>query len=136
MKARLVSLRQRIGHRGAVLLFFAFLDFVYAASLFHPPADVSSSPMLRFAATVLPLTHWAVLWLIAGVVLGVGAFWRHDGAAFAMAVAIKTLWGGLFLLGWLLSGLPRGWLTAVVWLAMAVMLGIISTWPEPARRGR
>lgn len=131
MKRALTRLRARVGHRGAVLLFFALLDFAYAGSIAKPPAEAARSATVAFIAHVLPLPAWATLWAVAGLVLLVGAFRRHDSLAYATAAGIKTLWGGLFLFGWLLAGLDRGWVAAIVWLAMAVMLLIVATWPEP-----
>jgi len=123
--------KARIGHRGAVLLFFSFLDFVYALSLFSPPAEAKRSLALAYIGHVLPLSTWGFLWGGVGVVLLLGAFSHRDRWAFAAGVCLKVLWGGTYLMGWLLAGLDRGWLAAAIWLALAVMLYIISDWPEP-----
>jgi hypothetical protein len=125
-----VGLGRRIGRRGSALIFFAFLDFVYAGSIASPPPSARNSPSLAFAATILPLWAWAVLWAVVGLICLVAAFRSRDRWAFAAAMALKTLWGTTFLLGWLFVGLERGYVSAVVWLVFAAWIFIISTWPE------
>jgi hypothetical protein len=127
----LVGFGRRIGRRGAALLFFAFLDFVFAWSLIAPAKGVPRSGSMAYAAHIMPLPAWAALWALVGVVCLVQAFRAHDRAAFALAMGIKTLWGCTMLLGWLVAGLPRGYVSAAVWLAMAGWVFVISTWPEP-----
>lgn len=125
------ALAQRVGRRGSCLLFFAVLDVLYALSLAKPPPEAKLSPTVAFIAEIAPLDLWALAWLAVGVLCLVGAFRHHDRWAFTAAVAIKTIWGGTFLLGWILDGLDRGWVSAVIWLAMAGWVYIISSWPEP-----
>ncbi len=125
------QLFQRIGRRGAALLFFALLDNVYAISLAFPPEEAKLSASFRFIQLVAPLSVWAVLWSVIGLVCLVGAFLFRDRWAFAAAMGLKTLWGVTFGLGWALLGLERGYVSAIIWLAMAGWVYIISTWPEP-----
>jgi hypothetical protein len=129
------QLTRKIGHRGSVLLFFGFLDVVYGVSLWKPPAESEQSSTLLFIKGVAPLWAWATLWGLVGVGLLVGAFQRVDRWAFAVGVALKILWGLTFLLGWMFVNLDRGWVSAAIWLALAVMLYVISTWPEPVAGG-
>jgi hypothetical protein len=123
---------QRVGRRGSCLLFFAVLDVLYALSLAKPPPEAKQSPTVAFISHIAPLDLWAAAWFTVGVICFAGAFRRHDRWAFTAAVAIKTVWGGTFLLGWLLAGIDRGWVAAVIWLAMAGWVYIISSWPEAA----
>lgn len=124
-------LLNRVGRRGAALLFFSLVDLLYGLSLANPPAEAKLSPTVAFIRDVAPLNAWAALWAGVGIVCLAGAFMQHDRWAFAAAVALKTLWGGTFLAGWLFAGLERGWVSAVIWLAMAAWVLIISSWPEP-----
>jgi hypothetical protein len=124
--------RQRIGRRGCALLFFALLDVVYATSLLSAP---TTGPY-RFLADILPLPAWAGLWAAVGLLCGVQAFMRSDRAAFAAASLIKVVWGIIQLLGWAIADLERGYVSAVIWLALAAFVHVIAGWPEPARRGR
>lgn len=121
----------RVGRRGAFLLFLAMLDLVYAYSLLFPAAEAARSASLRFVAGVAPLWVWALAWFIPGVLCAVQAFRRSDRAAFAAAMCIKVLWGGLFVAGSITGQIDRAYVGAVVWLAFALVVGLISTWPEP-----
>lgn len=124
-----------IGRRGASLLFFAMLDFIYGYSLADPPAESAQSTTTRFIATVAPLSVWATLWIAVGLVCLICAFRVRDRLAFAAAVGLKVLWGGTFLVGWMIAGLDRGWLASAIWLALALFAFIISSWPEPPEGG-
>lgn len=121
----------RVGRRGTTLLFLAVLDFLFAGSLFRPPAGSAQSPTLRYIADLAPLPCWGALWAAVGVACLVGAFLRVDRWAYAAAMALKVLWGTTYLLGWALFGLDRGWVSAVIWLAFAAFVYVVSTWPEP-----
>ncbi len=126
-------LRDHIGRRGAALLFFAFLDFVYSFGLFNPAPEVRRTPTVLFVESVLPLWVWAIMWLAAGICCLVDAFRRNDKVGFAAAIAIKTLWGLLFVVA-MVAGLERAYLSAALWLVLAGWVGIIATWPEDTRR--
>lgn len=122
-----------VGRRGTFLLFLALVDLVYALSLWRPAPAAAQAPATRFLMTIMPLHAWAALWLVVGVVCLVGAFvHRLDRAAFTAATAIKSLWGAVFLAGWVAGGLYRGWVSAVVWLGFAGVVMVIAGWPEPA----
>lgn len=135
MKARwprlVVHVADRIGRRGTSLLFFALLDLVYGLNLARPPAESKLSPTLAFIRYIAPLPVWAALWVAVGVVCLAGAFMHHDRWAFTAAVGLKTLWGATFLTGWIVAHLERGWVSAVIWLAMAGWVLVIASWPEP-----
>lgn len=124
----------QVGRRGVSLLFFAVLDIFYSLSLAAPPAEAARSSTLLFIAGVAPLWAWASLWGLVGGMCLAGAFLRSDQWAFSAVAGLKTLWGLTFLLGWIFTGLDRGWVSAVIWLAMAGWLLVISTWPEPPHR--
>lgn len=126
------TLRTAIGRRGCALLFFSLLDLVYAASLVNAPENGA----YRFLAGVLPLPVWAGLWAAVGLLCAIQAFMRSDRAAFAAASLIKVVWGIIQLLGWVLAGVERGYVSAAIWLALAAFVHVIAGWPEPPRRGR
>lgn len=128
------ELRYRIGRRGCALCFFALLDFVYAASLLSAPLSAIAS--YRFLSSVLPLPVWAALWAGVGLLCLAQAFMLSDRLAFAAASLIKVVWGVMQLIGWLVAGIDRGYVSAAVWLALAAFVAVIAGWPEPPRRGR
>lgn len=126
------TLTQRVGRRGAALLFFALLDVIYSVSLLSAPPG---GPY-RFLASMLPMAVWASLWGMVGLLCAAQAFMRTDRLAFAAAALIKVVWGVVQLLGWLIGDLDRGYVSAVVWLAFSAFVAVIAGWPEPARLGR
>lgn len=128
--------QQRIGRRGAALLFFAFLDLVYCWSLLTPSAAARDSPSLRFIAGIAPLWVWAGLWGAVGLVCLCCAFLRRDQVGFTAAIAIKVMWGLLLVGAQAVGGVDRGYVSAAVWLALALLVGLISGWPEPPREVR
>ena len=127
-------LRERVGRRGAALLFFAFLDLIYCWSLLDPPRSTRDTAASVFLASILPLWLWALVWGIVGVICLVGAFRRRDEWAYTAAIAVKVLWGSLFAGGWLFADLERGYVSAAVWFALALLVALIAGWPEPPSR--
>lgn len=116
---------RRVGRRGVVLLFLALLDLLYPVGLSGQPAAIRAT-----YEVVLPWQVWAVLWAATGLLCLAQAFSRRDRIAFTAGVAIKVAWGSSALGAWVIGVSPRGWLGAVVWLAFAGMIAVISTWPE------
>lgn len=126
--ARTVVLR--VGRRGYFLLFLALLDAVYGASLLNPTPRSLDNPTTQFLLRVLPLPAWACVWLLVGAICLVSAFRFNDAAGFAAAMGLKTLWGSLFLIGWVVADVERGYLSAVIWLAFAGLLALVVPWPD------
>lgn len=124
------GLARRVGRRGTTLLFLSLLDFVIAASLIHPQAEAARTASTRFVADIAPLWTWGLLWAAVGAACAVGAFRLHDRWAFAAAMALKVLWGGVYVFGWAIAGLDRGWLGGVVWWAFAAFVYVVSGWAE------
>lgn len=125
------ALARRVGRRGAALLFFATLDFIYGWSLLDPTSTATASPGYVWLASVLPVQVWGLAWTVVGAFCLVGAFVREDSIAWVAAMAIKVMWGVLWFCGWLLAGVERGWVSAAVWLPMAALVALLAGWPEP-----
>lgn len=129
-----IRLRRRIGRRGASLLFFALVYFVYATALVCAPPPPGGAG--AFLSTILPMGAWALPWAVSGLLCAVHAFTAEDRAGFTAASALSVGWSVLHLAGWALGEIPRGFVTAVVWLTFAAYAQVIAGWPEPARRDR
>lgn len=127
---RLRTFIARIGHRGASLLLLGLFDEIYALSL--PSATSAGTATSRWLASIAPLSLWAALWAAVGAVLLAGAFARRDNFAFAAATALKFIWALIYLIGWAVYGVDRGWVSAAIWVMFASWVLIISTWPEQA----
>jgi hypothetical protein len=130
MPRPLALLLNRIGRRGAFLLFLGALDAVYAFSLFKPAPGISRTATVRWVESAAPLWVWGLLWATGGALCIIYAFRRQDRIGYGAAVLLKVLWGTLYLLGWIFGGLDRGYLSAVIWLGLAVLTATVSTWPE------
>lgn len=122
---------QRLGRRGAALLFFGLLDVAYALNLFFPAPQARRSSSVTFLADVMPLWAWGLLWSIPAVLCLSLAWTRRDQAAFASAIAIKCVWGLTTLFGGLSGAIERAYVSVAIWLALAAFVAIISSWPEP-----
>lgn len=120
-----MRLWRRVGRRGTVLLFLALLDLLYPIGLAGQPAAARAGYEL-----LAPWQVWAGLWAAAGLVCLAQAFAHRDRMAFTAAVTIKVAWGSTSLAAWTMGVSPRGWLAALVWLAFAGLIAVISTWPE------
>lgn len=121
---------QRIGRRGAYLLFLAILDLTYAHGLFFPTERAASSPTYVFLAEIFPLHMWAILWAVCGFICLIYSFKKTDAPGFTAAIFIKTIWALISLLGWLFGDIERGYISAAIWLLFVGVTGLIATWPE------
>lgn len=127
MISRLVH---RVGRRGASLLFLALLDLVYALSLLAVPPETRATAGFVFLVSVLPIQAWTAAWATVGLICAMQAFAWHDRVAFAAASSLKVVWGMVYLLGWALGDIPRGYVSAVIWLAFAGFVQVIAGWRE------
>lgn len=117
-------LAARVGRRGAALLFFTLLDFVYCIGLLSTPVPLV--PFYAWMAEIMPLGVWAGCWGAVGAICLWYAFRVHDTAAFMAAVSLKVGWGLLSLFGWLAGAVDRGWINTVIWLAFACFVYLIA----------
>ncbi|MEV6633868.1 hypothetical protein AB0M54_24265 [Actinoplanes sp. NPDC051470] len=129
-------LRQRVGRRGAALLFFALLDLVYCFALLNPPQPLTATYV--WMTTLTPLWVCALCWGAVGMLCLVSAFLEQDTPAFVGAVALKIGWGLFTLFGWMADAVDRGYVSAVIWLAFAAFVYLIAGGipAAPPRRGR
>lgn len=125
LRSRWRLITGKVGRRGAFLLFLALLDFAYGYSLFTVPRAQA-----RTLDLLLPLKTWAVIWIITGVVCLSGVLMRNDRFQYTFSAAFKTAWGMLYIQLWVVQGVPQAWVAAVIWLAFAGTVLIISGWPE------
>lgn len=129
-------LGHQVGRRGASLLFFGLLDVVYCQALLFPTRTARNTSGYRFLADIMPLWAWAAMWGVVGVLCLVYAFRKRDQPAFAAAMGLKVLWGSVYVGGQWTGAVERGYVSAVVWLALAALVGLLSTWPEPTKEPR
>ena len=124
------SITHRIGYRGAVLLVFALIDIIYAFSFAFPTQEALKSQTFQYLVNFLPLPVWVIIWGGVGSLCIFFAFRRNDAWGYASAIMIKIFWAWIFLIGWALNEVGRGYLSAVIWGGFAVFLWLESRRPE------
>lgn len=130
--SRFDSIRLRIGHRGAVLMCLGILDIIYGCSIITVGG---ATGLAKQISLWLPYPWWGFVWVGVGIFLIIGAFHRHDRWHFGVATAIKFVWAGFWILAWHFDGYQRGWVSSLIWISFAVLVMVVSSWPE-ARRSR
>ncbi|MFI2216517.1 hypothetical protein ACH47B_06490 [Rhodococcus sp. NPDC019627] len=112
---------------------------------------LSSAPELKESRPIRKATlmdslesvdAFAWVWITVGVLCVVAVFWRRaHRAAFGFASALHVFWGLSYLAGWLLLDVPRGWVTACVYLIIAALVVVVAgireelvPWVQPSRR--
>lgn len=121
----------RVGKRGSVLLFYGVLDLIYGVSLSTPDERTRQSPFFMWMAGIVPLWVWASTWAVAGIICLWQAFRRRDATGYAASISLNVFWGLVAAGGWLLGGVDRGYVSAVIFLGLAWLLWRISGWAEP-----
>jgi hypothetical protein len=125
----------RIGRRGAFLLFLTVVDATFAWSLASPTDEARRSPTTAYIASIAPLPAWSALWAVVAVVCLIGAVRHHDRIAFAAAAFLKVLFGLTLLGAQLVAHINQAFLGGVIWLFFALVVYLISTWPEAPSPG-
>jgi hypothetical protein len=125
--AFLRKLRARAGYPGAFLALLGCYDVFFGIYLYAGAAILHS--------LLLPERTWGIIWIITGAFLFTGVPVRHDRFQFAVAVFIKAAWALEYLRLALITSLPYQWARAAYWLCFALLVLIVSAWPEPERTG-
>lgn len=123
------ALVHRVGRRGAFLAFLAILDYLYAVSLW--PFQVP-----RHITLIVSPKEWAAAWFVVALACTVGVFLRRDRVPYSIAAAIKACWSALYFHLWLVQHFPDAWVSAVVWLTFALIVVMVSSWPDPILTGQ
>jgi hypothetical protein len=115
-------LLRRIGHRGLFLLTLGLFDIFNGLFLLL-------GGQLQFP---LQLSNyvWGWIWIGVGAFLITGAFFKRDSVFFAAAVLVKTAWALEYIRLSYISGTLQ-WPRAAYWTSFAVIVLVVSAWPEP-----
>lgn len=121
----------RVGRRGACLLLMGVSWTLYGVGLLLSEPTFAQERGLTVITHVAPLDVWAWLWIVGGA-LGVGlSMTRSDAAGYVGVVLPPLTWAVSYALAcWPLGDYERGWISAVVWGAIAGALFIVSGIPE------
>lgn len=130
---------QRPGHRGGFLAAWGVVYILIGYSyLAVPPSTLQAlRKALRLALNVAPLQVYAWLWIAAGAVGLTAAFVLPGRRAFAFiaAVIMPALWSVVYFAGWADGGVPRGWVQAAIFAALATAVTTVSGMPDPKDLG-
>lgn len=87
-------------------------------------------PVTHPAEAALPMGVWGVIWVTVGVACIGTSLWAESCAAavaLGVGVGLNLLWAGSFIAASVMGDMPRGWVTAVGYLSIS-MLVMWSTW--------
>jgi hypothetical protein len=136
--ARLRSLVDRIGRRGAILLVLGTMDILYGSAIVygvtHPRNPRFTSgvwwPVSTDRVLLLPTQWWGWIWLAAGIFLLTGVAARNDSVQYSVAVFIKASWAFAAIFHVFRSDAPGLWGISSVYIAWALVTYICSGWSE------
>jgi len=128
-----------LGRRGTVLLILGVIWFFIGISTLIDPY-ASGGPELGLFHQALPPWLRATLWMGTALV-AVASAWRtagkRDDLGYMALILMPTVRAASFTWAWIIhlipgvpNGDPNGWLGAIVWGTVTVLVFTISGWPE------
>ena len=124
VKAAACRAWRRLGHRGLFLVLLGVYDLFFGLYLIRGGALI--------APTLLPEDAWGWAWITTGTLLIAGGTRDRDGWAFALAVFVKTAWA-LESFRLQFQHHPDQWIRGCYFLALALVVLAVSSWPEDVR---
>lgn len=135
MKAVVYAVAHRVGHRGSLLILLGSIALLYGISLITTPPG-PHPPGLQLLLGWMPLHAWGVTLATAGAIavlcapVGQGGDWP----GFAALTLAWLPWSLSFFVSWWPQGTnPRGWVSGLVFIALALIPAVCATWTEPQR---
>lgn len=124
------------GHRGTFLLLFGFVFALIGMSYCTAEPDAPVRHSMSWMPSWSPIWVCGLLWLAAGLVAIVCAFFPlpRDRFGFQALSAICAGWVVAYLIAWGVGTNPRGWVSAVVFACMAGAVLVVSGMPNPIPR--
>lgn len=133
---------KQVGRRGTVLLMLGVVWLLLGYSVFLSMDIPTGAPEGGFHLSI-PADVRGLLWTLTGVTAMCAAF-RPPGfsdafgwTALYVMPAVRTV---SYLSGWLdwivpfgTPGHERGWVPAITWAVIVVLIATCAGWPEPAR---
>jgi hypothetical protein len=128
----------RVGHRGALLILLGGIALLYGISLITTP-PLPHPLGLHLLLGVMGLHGWGGTLAAAGVVAILCSPLKQgrDWPGFAVLVLVWLPWSLSFLVSWWPAHEnPRGWVSALVFAALAGVPAVGAGWEEPEPRAR
>lgn len=123
----------RLGHRGALLILLGGICLLYGVSLITTP-PLPNPPGLRLLLGVMGLHAWGFTLAIAGAIAVLCSPLRQgrDWPGFTALTFVWLPWALSYLVSWWPDhSNPRGWVSALVFAALAGVPAVGATWEEP-----
>lgn len=106
--------------RRIALAILGATSVVRGSSYIGPRSPDSSPAQLAFVDHLIPLSWYAVGWIVTGAVALVAVFWRRlQPIGFGFAIAFNLLWAGSFMLSQIFLHIPRAYVSAMSYVAIA-----------------
>jgi len=128
----------RLGRRGAVLLMLGVIWFFIGIGTITDPYGPDGNRNMGLFHEVLPSWLRAILWM-GTALAALSAAWRpagrRDDWGYMALILMPIIRTASYTWAWLTNmfgghGDPTGWLGAIVWGTVAVLVFTISGWPE------
>jgi hypothetical protein len=58
---------------------------------------------------------------------------RHDWVQFVAAATLKAAWAAVYANIWINQHSANAWVSVVVWMAFALTVLVVASWPEPVK---
>lgn len=105
---------------------------------YTPPLMPPHAQATHPAEGALTMPTWGVVWIVAGLACIASAWWpRATPITVGLGVGLNVLWGLSFIADAIVDGSPRGWVPAVSYLTIALLI-VWAVWRghrEPELRG-
>lgn len=133
MRAVVHRVARRVGHRGALLTLVGGIAMLYGISLLTVP-PVPRPPGLRFLLGLMGFHGWGVTLTAAGAVALACAplSQGRDWPGFTALTLVWLPWSlSYFVSWWPQHETPRGWVSALIFAALAGIPAVGANWDEP-----
>lgn len=140
----MTRLRQRVSRRGAFLILFGV---AYILTGFSTTGYIIRNPASPLLHEMGPIWLRALVWITAGTVAILAAFWRKplaDTIGFTLVCVPAAFRAVSYLIGWFTYlylgpgyGTATGWSAATTYGVITVAIMIVASWPDcsaPAER--
>ena len=122
-----------IRRRGAFLALIGVVWILigYSYLSIDPAQRPAVQHALRLAIDVAPLWIHGVVWVVSGVLAVIDGIRPsiQSMVGFTAAVIMPTVWALVYLSAWADGDLPRGWVNAAVYGALAGAIAIVAGMP-------
>lgn len=126
------------GKRGQFLLPLGVLHVIFGAAYVFPETTASTARSVGFLiAWGIPVWVAGLPWILSGFAAVGAAFVKappgRDGWGFQALSSVEAMWAGVFLFSSALGYAPRGWVWAMLFIALAWAVLTVSGMVDPRR---